>query len=136
MPEGKMLISDTPEKILERWMEYVNKLEVQSVVDLYDDKSMLLPTFSPHCISNPQQIKEYFMQLSTRKDMRVELHQGTIRKAKIGENKYIVTGIYSFQFVVDDANLTFPSRFTFVLDVSSAKPIIHHHSSQIPRTLS
>ena len=131
-----MTISDTPEKILERWIEYVNKLEIESVVDLYEDKSMLLPTFSPHCLSKPQQIKEYFMQLSTRKDMRVELHHGTICKTEIGEHKYIMTGIYSFHFVVDDANLTFPSRFTFVLDVSSEKPIIHHHSSQIPRTLS
>ena len=136
MPKGNMPISDTPEKILERWIEYVNKLEIESVVDLYENKSMLLPTFSPHCMSKPQQIKEYFMQLSTRKDMRVELHQGTIRKTEIGEHKYIITGIYSFHFVLDDANLTFPSRFTFVLDVSSDKPIIHHHSSQIPRTLS
>jgi hypothetical protein len=131
-----MSISDTPEKILERWVEHVNKLEVESVVDLYDDKSMFLPTFSPHSISQSQQIKEYFMQLSTRKDMRVELHHGTICKTEIGEHKYILTGIYSFHFTVDDKNLTFPSRFTFVLDVSSKNPIIHHHSSEIPRTLS
>jgi hypothetical protein len=133
VPKGKMSISDTPEKILDRWMEYVNKREVDSVVDLYEDKSMLLPTFSPHCISKPKQIKEYFMQLSTRKDMRVELHQETIMKTEIDEHKYIMTGTYSFHFVVDDENLTFPSRFTFVLDVSSEKPIIHHHSSQIPK---
>ena len=131
-----MSISDTPEKILDRWIEYVNKREVESVVNLYEEKSMLLPTFSPHCMSKPEQIKEYFMQLSARKDIRVELHEETIKKTKIDEHTYIMTGIYSFHFVVDDANLTFPSRFTFVLDVSSEKPIIHHHSSQIPRTLS
>ena len=129
-------MSDTPEEIIERWIEYVNKLEVESVVDLYEDKSTLMPTFSPHSMSTYEQIKEYFIQLSTRKDMRVELHQGTLTKTEIGKHKYIVTGIYSFHFVVDDANLTFPSRFTFVLDVSKERPIIHHHSSQIPRTLS
>jgi len=127
---------DTPEKILEQWIEYVNQLEVESVVDLYDDKSIFLPTFSPHRISKPQQINEYFRQLSTRQNMRVELQSGTLRKVAIGENKYIITGIYSFHFVVDDTNLTFPSRFTFILDISKEKPIIHHHSSQIPRTLS
>lgn len=129
-------MSDTPESILELWIEHINRLEVESVVNLYGDKSMFLPTFSPHCISERQQIKEYFRQLSTRKNIRVELHPGTLRKMEIGENKYIMTGIYSFHFVVDDANLTFPSRFTFILDVSREKPIIHHHSSQIPRTLS
>ena len=129
-------MSDTPENIIERWMEYVNKLEVERIVDLYGVESMLLPTFSPHRLSKPQQIKEYFSQLSTRKNLRVELHSGTLRKTGIGENKYIMTGIYSFQFFVDDVNLTFPSRFTFIIDVSREKPIIHHHSSQIPRTLS
>jgi hypothetical protein len=129
-------MSNTPEEILEGWMEYVNKLEVERVVSLYDNRSTFLPTFSPHCISKPQQINEYFRQLTTRKNMRVELHPKTLRRMEIGENTYIMTGIYSFHFVVDDANLTFPSRFTFVLDISKEKPIIHHHSSQIPRTLS
>jgi hypothetical protein len=128
-------MSDTPEDIIERWMEYVNKLEVENVVELYDDESLLMPTFSPHRISKPKQINEYFRQLSTRKNMRVELHSGSLMKTEIGENKYIMTGIYSFHFVVDDVGLTFPSRFTFILDVLREKPIIHHHSSQIPRAL-
>jgi len=128
-------MSDTPENILERWIEYVNKLEVENIVDLYDNESILMPTFSPHRISIPQQIKEYFRQLSTRKNMSVELHSGTLKKTEIGENKYILSGIYSFHFVVDDVGLTFPSRFTFILDVTREKPIIHHHSSQMPRTL-
>lgn len=136
VPKEKDLMSDRAEDILERWMEYVNKKEVEKVVNLYDDKSILLPTFSPHRMSNPQQIKEYFKQLSTRQNIRVELHTETLRKIEIGENKYIMTGIYSFHFVVDDANLTFPSRFTFIIDIKKEKPIIHHHSSQIPRTLS
>jgi hypothetical protein len=136
MLKEKMTMSATPEDIVERWMEYVNKLEVESVVELYDDKSMLLPTFSPHRMSTPQQINEYFRQLSTSKNMIVELHPGTLEKMDIGENIYVMTGTYSFHFVVDDTNLTFPSRFTFILDISKEKPIIHHHSSQIPKTLS
>ena len=128
-------MSNTPENVLERWMENVNKLEVESIAGLYDDESILLPTFSPHRISKPIQVKEYFSQLSTRKNMRVELHSGTLRKSELGESRYIMTGIYSFHFVEDGANLTFPSRFTFILDVTREKPIIHHHSSQIPRAL-
>ena len=130
----KPIIND-PEIILEKWIDYVNKLEVESIIRLYDDECILLPTFSPHCISDAKQLKDYFIQLSTRKNLSVELHHETLRKIQIIECKYIVTGIYSFHFMVDDANLTFPSRFTFALDVSKKKPIIHHHSSQIPRTL-
>jgi hypothetical protein len=125
-----------PETILKRWIEYVNKLEVDRVVQLYGETSTLLPTFSPHCFSTPGQIKEYFTQLATRQNMRVDLHAETVKLVELDGNKYILMGIYSFHFIVDGANLTFPSRFTFVLDTSREKPIIHHQSSQIPRTLS
>ncbi len=127
---------DTPEKIIERWVQYVNQLDIDPILSLYQDRSTLLPTFSPHCMSKPETIKAYFLQLATRKNMRVEMHQETLRKAELNNHQFIMTGIYSFHFIVDEADLTFPSRFTFVLDVSQEKPIIHHHSSQIPRTLS
>ena len=126
----------TPEKILERWLEHVNRLEADSAAGLYDEKSVLLPTFSPHALSKPLQISEYFRQLATREGLRVELHTETVRKTETGDGTCILTGIYSFHFAVDDANLTFPSRFTFFLDTSRERPILHHHSSQIPRNLS
>jgi hypothetical protein len=129
-------MTNTPEMILERWIDYVNRLEVENIVSLYDDTSTILPTFSPHSLSTPKNIKEYFRQLSTRKNLSINVHQETLRKYELGKNKYVLMGIYSFHFVVDDANLTFPSRFTFILDTSKTKPILHHHSSQIPRTLS
>jgi hypothetical protein len=129
-------MSDTPEETLALWIECVNKLEMERVVKLYDEGSTMLPTFSPHCLSESRQIKEYFQQLSTRQSMRVDLHTETLKIMELDENKYILTGIYSFHFVVDDADLTFPSRFTLIIDTSRDKPILHHHSSQIPRTLS
>jgi hypothetical protein len=129
-------MSDTPEEVLELWIERVNKLEMESVVKLYDEGSTMLPTFSPHCLSNPRQIKEYFQQLSTRQSMRVDLHGETLKRMDLGKDTYILTGIYSFHFVVDGAHLTFPSRFTLTIDTSRERPILHHHSSQIPRTLS
>jgi hypothetical protein len=129
-------MSNTPEEILDQWIKYVNRLEVENVIKLYDYKSTLLPTFGQNSLSTPQQIKEYFEQLATRKNLKVDLHTETLKKYVMGENKYILMGIYSFHFIVDDARLTFPSRFTFILDISKENPILHHHSSQIPRTLS
>lgn len=129
-------MSNTPEEIIDQWIKYVNKLEVENVIKLYDYKSTLLPTFGQNSLSTPQQIKEYFKQLATRKNLKVDLHTETLKKYVMGENKYILMGIYSFHFIVDDARLTFPSRFTFILDISKENPILHHHSSQIPRTLS
>lgn len=124
-----------PEEILELWLKHVNEMKVDDIVKLYDDGCTLLPTFSPKSMRSPQEIREYFEQLSTREDMSVELHSGTVSTAVISESKYIIMGIYSFHFNVNDAQLTFPSRFTFILDASRSKPILHHHSSQIPRAL-
>ena len=128
-------MSNTPEKILEQWIEYVNELEVENVIKLYDYKSIILPTFTQDPLSTPKQIKEYFKHLSSRKNLRVDLHAETLTKYKIDEHKYILIGTYSFHYIVDDESLTLPSRFTFLLDMSRERPILHHHSSQIPRTL-
>jgi hypothetical protein len=129
-------MTNTPEMILERWIDYFNKLEVDNIVSLYGETSTLLPTFSSHFLSNPKHIKEYFMQFATRKNLSINLHHETLRKYEIGKNTYVLMGIYSFHYMVDDANLTFPSRFTFIIDTSKKKPILHHHSSQVPRKLS
>ncbi|MHA2218768.1 MAG: DUF4440 domain-containing protein [Candidatus Hodarchaeales archaeon] len=129
-------MTNTPEIILQQWIEYVNKLEVDNIVSLYGETSTVLPTFSPLVLSNPKHIKEYFIQLSKRKNFSINLHNETLRKYEIGKNKYVLMGIYSFHFVMDDTNLTFPSRFTFIVDTSKKKPILHHHSSQVPRKLS
>lgn len=126
----------SPQEVLARWIECINHQEIDRIVDLYNDMSTFMPTFSPHRISKHREIKEYFLQLSKRPEMRAELHQETLKIVEIDAKKYILTGIYSFHFIVDDAKLTFPSRFTFILDISKEKPILHHHSSQIPRTLS
>jgi hypothetical protein len=129
-------MTNAPEAILERWIEYVNGREVENVVSLYDEECTMLPTFSPHSLASLQEIRDYFTQLSTKKNIRVNIHNETLRKCEIGEGKSVLMGIYSFSFMVDDATLTFRSRFTFVLDTSRERPILHHHSSQIPRTLS
>ena len=126
----------TPEMILERWMEYVNRLEIDNVVGLYDKGSTLLPTFSPYSLSTSRHKKEYFTRLSTKKNIHVSIHGKTLRRHEIGGGRFVLMGTYSFSYSVDDVNLTFPSRFTFVVDVSKERPILHHHSSQIPRTLS
>ena len=94
---------------------------MENVIKLYDYKSTILPTFAQHALSTPQQIKEYFKQLSSRKNLRVDLHAETLKKYEISENKYILMGIYSFHFIVDDTSLTFPSRFTLLLDISVNK---------------
>jgi len=112
------------------WADAINAGELEKVIGLYNNTFTLMPTFSPHSVT------EYFTQLGSRKGIHVDLQGNTVSSQHSGANTYILTGIYSFGFEVDGALLTFPSRFTFVLNMNEKKPILHHHSSQIPRALS
>jgi len=48
---------------------------------------------------------------------------------------WTMSGIYNWRFIVDGELLNFEARFSYLVDLSKSSPIIHHHSSQIPRML-
>jgi len=118
------------------WAQMINDGRVEETINLYDDGSVLMPTFSPHTVKTRADLTDYFTQLASREALEVSLHEKTVECVQAGETSYVLSGIYSFKFEVDETLLTFPSRFTFLIDLSLEKPIKHHHSSQIPRTLS
>lgn len=123
-------------QILETWISRVRANDLDGVVGMYSGSSVLLPTFSPHRISNETGLRDYFSALFARDGLQVEMHDASLRVLPTGTAIVTLVGIYSFSFVVDDDRLTFPSRFTFVIDTAADAPILHHHSSQVPRTLS
>ena len=117
------------------WANCINAGRIDDVVGLYSENAVLMPTFSPHAARDEAGLRAYFTQLSSREELGVKLHENVIDCLRIADDGYVVNGIYSFQFKVDGTLLTFPSRFTFVIDLARERPILHHHSSQIPRTL-
>lgn len=122
-------------QILDTWVHAVRAGELDSVVGMYAEESVLLPTFSPHRVATEGGLRKYFSALFTREALGVELHEESLRIIPVGATTATLIGIYSFSFAVDGSVLTFPSRFTFVIDTSRQAPILHHHSSQVPRTL-
>ncbi len=125
-----------PGEILDTWMTAVRGHDLDRVVGMYAPGSVLLPTFSPHRIIGEEDLRGYFQALFDREDLHVSLHEESLRILPLEGSAYALLGVYSFSFVVDDTTLTFPSRFTFVFDTALDAPILHHHSSQVPRTLS
>jgi hypothetical protein len=124
-----------PEEILKKWMLAVNKGDIKSLLALYDKKAVLIPTFSNKLISNPKKIREYFENLGKRKELSVMLHKKTLIIQPIKNEMYALSGIYCWRFVLDGELLSFEARFSYLLDLTLSNPIIHHHSSQIPRML-
>lgn len=124
-----------PEVILGNWIDAVNNGDKETLLSLYDEQAVLIPTFSNRILNNPEKIKIYFESLISRDELCVALHSKTVTSQKISENICSLCGIYCWRFAVDDELLSFEARFSLLLDLSLPAPIIQHHSSQIPRAL-
>ena len=117
------------------WADCVNQGRIDDLIGLYHECAVLMPTFSPQAAKNKEALRSYFTLLSSKKNLNVTLHEETLDCLRTGKQSYVVNGIYDFKFSVDGTLLNFPSRFTFVIDLGKENPILHHHSSQIPRIL-
>lgn len=122
--------------VLDAWIAAVNARDLDAILGMYADKRVLLPTFSPHMIRSDEDTRKYFEQLASREGLSVRLHTRTLAEQQLGDEYSVLVGIYTFSFEVDGEPISFASRFTFVIAVDAEQPIVHHHSSQLPRTLS
>jgi len=124
-----------PESIIHQWIEAVNKSDVESLLALYNEAAIVTPTFSSRILDTPEKIRDYFEKLTLHEELGNSLHEKTIKVQPIGNSLYVLHGIYNFRFKVDGEVLNFEARFTYVVDMKSPSPIIHHHSSHVPRMI-
>lgn len=120
---------------LSSWMQAVNSKDLKGLMGLYNETSILIPTFSNKMLNTRAKIWDYFERLASHDELNVSLHENTLKVQKISDNIYALSGIYLWKMAVEEELLSFEARFSFVLDISLASPVIHHHSSQIPRML-
>jgi hypothetical protein len=125
----------SPRRVLDVWTSGVNSGALDQVVELYDEGAVLLPTFSNRSLSDSPRIKEYFEKLFRHEEVQVSLHEKTLVTQALSESIYSMSGIYRWEMEIDDEPLSFEARFSYVLDLESSAPIMHHHSSQVPRML-
>jgi len=124
-----------PEQVLKEWMQAVNAGDVETLLALYDEKAVLIPTFSNRLLAKPEKLRAYFELLSTREELSIALHEKTLGTQLIKDDVYAMHGIYCWRFAIDGELLSFEARFSYLLDMALPHPILQHHSSQIPRML-
>lgn len=124
-----------PNDTLREWIEAVNAGDVEKLLGLYDRDAVLIPTFSNRVHNTPEKLREYFERLGAREGLSVSLHEKTLKIQQVNDDIAMLSGIYNWRFVVDEELLNFEARFSYVMNRSKPNPILHHHSSQIPRTL-
>ena len=101
----------------------------------HSEDAVLLPTFSNKCLAEPEDIKTDFERLGSHNNLNIQLHEQTLVVQDFAPQLYSTSGIYAWRFEVDGENLNFEARFTFSVDLNRSRPIVHHHSSQVPEMI-
>jgi hypothetical protein len=125
----------TPQEFLKQWMRAVNTGNIAGLLALYDANAIIIPTFSNRVLNTPEKIHDYFERLGSREDLSIALHEKTLISQSMQNDIHVLSGIYCWRFMLDGELLSFEARFSYTLNLALPNPIIHHHSSQIPRML-
>lgn len=123
----------TPYDILKMWTSATEQRDIEQVMALYEPRAVLIPTFVDVILDTPTKIRAYFERLMGRQGLKISLHEKTLREQILPTQLSILSGIYTWKFLVEDELITYEARFSFILNAEAAAPIMHHHSSQIPR---
>lgn len=121
--------------ILNQWINGINTADIEKLLNLYNENAILIPTFSNRKLDTKEKIKEYFEKVGSKEKLSIELHDNTVLTQKLGNEVYSLSGMYKWRFAIDGELFNFEARFSYIFDLSKKSPILHHHSSQIPRTL-
>ncbi len=116
--------------MIDRWLQYVNDLDVDKVVSLYADNATLWGTFSQIRRDGLDQIRDYFDHFLRLDSLEAFITQLTTRM--LGNSK-IYSGQYTFRYQEDQTVKNVKARFTLVTWIGNdTEQILEHHSSVVP----
>lgn len=119
--------------VLHNWIRCLNEGRLDDVLELYAPDATLLPTFAPEFIRAAARRRAYFEELAAHPNLRVQLNAATLTEQPLPGSLAILSGAYTFSFDHQGRTHRTEARFTFVLDPSQPAPILHHHSSLLPK---
>lgn len=116
---------------MSEWVSCFAQKNAVNISALYDNDAILSGTFSPIKRNTPALIKDYFDDICTHKKHSVTITDATVR---IFDHVAVSTGLYTFNFLMNNTPKTIDARFTFVyIKRDNGWVIIEHHSSIIPK---
>ena len=121
-------INIKPFEILKSWQQHLNEENLSGVLKLYDISCVLIPTFSSEILTDHEHIKEYFVKVIEVQKGKVEIQPNSFSEQQVGENMFLLSGKYFFHLMGKEK---IPARFSFLVNLLSENPIMHHHSSRI-----
>ena len=121
-----------PETVLKRWVDAVNARRIDDILCLYAEDATLIPTFSPRPARSPEDIRRYFATLCARPETSVETRLETVSIQHFAGGVAAVSGVYRFRVAAEDGLSHVETRFSLIVAPGEPRPILHHHSSEMP----
>ena len=119
-------------KVLDQWVQGVNSRDLGGVGRLYGESAVLVPTFAGRIFDTEETIAAYFIHITDGREVEVTLRDETVREQAGSGSLQVISGVYDWLINEQGEEKHFGARFTFVMDVDAARPILHHHSSLLP----
>ena len=120
---------ETIQNEFEKWVSAIDTCDVDTVLELYAEASVLLPTLSNEVCTNAESKARYFTHFLSKepKCTLVESHMTWLEEGKSASH----SGLY--QFLLKDGSVA-DARFTYVHQKQvDGWEIIAHHSSLLPQ---
>lgn len=124
--------STDPLELLRTWIAGVNARDAEKVLSLYNEDALLLPTFSDEIYRGVHNVQRYFEHVYTNDVVTVELVEETTTVQELGNGVAVLGGFYNWVLEKDGQVRKPAARYTYVVDMKNARPILHHHSSVVP----
>ena len=114
----------------EKWASAIARGNVEMILDLYDEKAVLLGTISQQTRKDREAIREYFKAFCCRENMKGEF---TDHNISLFDHIAVNSGTYVFTWTQGGKKVRVPARFTFVYKQHpEGWKIVQHHSSLVP----
>ncbi|MEX0323433.1 MAG: nuclear transport factor 2 family protein [Puniceicoccaceae bacterium] len=125
---------ENSQKVLQAWLDAVHSGDLEAVGAMYADDAVLIPTFSRKYRTCCDSRRDYFSHVSTKPGLRVEVLDESVTEQRLGNSLYVLGGLYNWFNDSAEGEQVVLARFTYVIDLESDGPIVHHHSSECPAT--
>lgn len=118
-------------RTLERWAIAVSRGEKETLLSLYAEDAILVPTVANDVRDNRHDRQTYFDNFLANEALTCELGEYSRRVSrKLGT--VVVGGHYVFSHLKDGETVTIPARFLFTFEeIQGEWKITGHHSSQL-----
>ncbi len=124
----KKTFEQTAEENMNLWLKFLKKKDIESMVEMYTEPCLFLPTFSDEIITDRKGVKDYFEHFMA-KDPEGELVSEDGGK-KLTDSIYVSGAKYNFNIPDGVVN----ARYDMTWVKENGKWMISvHHSSLLPK---